>query len=109
MLDSTLDVLRDGRSAEPLWRSRALRITALVVALAFLGFGFIPQFGGPGYESSLAAGLILPAASALAGTTDAPAEPARRLVHGPRIEAAPARRDRAGQAVKGKFTELSSL
>jgi len=65
MLDSTLDVLRDGRSAEPLWRSRALRVTALVVALAFLGFGFIPQFGGPGYESSLAAGLVLPAATAL--------------------------------------------
>jgi len=65
MFESTLDVLRDGRSAEPLWRSRPVRITALAVAVAFVGFGFIPQFGGPGYESSLAAGLVLPAATAL--------------------------------------------
>jgi tetratricopeptide (TPR) repeat protein len=65
MFESTLDVLRDGRSAEPLWRLRPVRITALVVAVAFIGFGFIPQFGGPGYESSLAAGLVLPAATAL--------------------------------------------
>ncbi len=49
----------------PLWRSRAARVSAAFTALAFLGFGFIPQFGGPGYESALGAGLILPAATAL--------------------------------------------
>jgi tetratricopeptide (TPR) repeat protein len=46
-------------------RSRAARVAALCTGLGFVGFGFIPQFGGPGYESALAAGLILPAATAL--------------------------------------------
>src|SRR5450432_4468236 len=49
----------------PLWRSRAARVASLCVTLGFVGFGFVPQFGGPGYESALAAGLILPAATAL--------------------------------------------
>lgn len=40
-------------------------MTAAVTALLFLATGFIPQFGGPGYESALAGGLILPTASAL--------------------------------------------
>jgi tetratricopeptide (TPR) repeat protein len=65
MLETTLDTLHDPRSRDALWRSRSLRITALCVAVAFFGFGFIPQFGGPGYESALAAGLVLPAAAAL--------------------------------------------
>ncbi|MEO8905565.1 MAG: hypothetical protein ABI488_23865 [Polyangiaceae bacterium] len=51
-------------------RSRAFQITAGVSALAFLGFGFIPQFGGPGYESSLGAGVVLPAATALGAAFD---------------------------------------
>ncbi len=55
-----------GSTLPPLWRSRAARICALCVALGFLAFGFIPQFGGPGYESALAAGLVLPASTALA-------------------------------------------
>lgn len=45
--------------------SRAVRVAAGITALAFLGFGFIPQFGGPGYESALAAGLVLPTVTAL--------------------------------------------
>ena len=45
--------------------SRAVRIGALLTAIAFVGYGFIPQFGGPGYESALAAGLVLPALTAL--------------------------------------------
>src|SRR6185436_19914817 len=38
-------------------------------ALAFLslaGAGFIPLFGGPGYEAALAAGVSLPAIAAIA-------------------------------------------
>ena len=54
-----------GSTLPPLWRSRAARTAALCVALGFVGFGFIPQFGGPGYESALAAGLVLPAGTAL--------------------------------------------
>src|SRR3954469_5210885 len=50
----------------PLRRSRTARLAALCTAVCFTGFGFIPQFGGPGYESALAAGLILPATTALA-------------------------------------------
>jgi len=49
----------------PLYRARAVQVAAAFTGLAFLAFGFIPQFGGPGYESSLAAGLVLPVTSAL--------------------------------------------
>ena len=41
-------------------------ILGLVVALLGLGaVGFLPLFGGPGYESALAAGIILPFAVAI--------------------------------------------
>lgn len=42
-------------------------LVALAVAVALLGVvGFLPQFGGPGYESALAGGLVLPTATAIA-------------------------------------------
>jgi tetratricopeptide (TPR) repeat protein len=50
----------------PVRGSRAARFAALATAATFLGYGFIPQFGGPGYEAALAAGLVLPATAALA-------------------------------------------
>jgi tetratricopeptide (TPR) repeat protein len=65
MFETTLDTLHEPRRAGALHRSRAVRVTAAATAVLFLGFGFMPQFGGPGYESALGAGLILPAASAL--------------------------------------------
>ena len=47
-------------------RSRA-PVIGLVVALLALGaIGFLPLFGGPGYESALAAGIVLPFAVAIA-------------------------------------------
>ena len=47
-------------------RSRA-SVIGLVVALLALGaIGFLPLFGGPGYESALAAGIVLPFAVAIA-------------------------------------------
>lgn len=45
--------------------SRPLRITACLALLSLGGVGFLPLFGGPGYEASLAAGLLLPTLSAL--------------------------------------------
>ncbi|HVY27134.1 MAG TPA: tetratricopeptide repeat protein [Polyangiaceae bacterium] len=40
--------------------------SALVVAAALLtAIGFLPQFGGPGYESALAGGLVLPSIAAV--------------------------------------------
>jgi tetratricopeptide (TPR) repeat protein len=42
------------------------RATALVVALLLGASGFLPQFGGPGYEAALVAGVVLPAAGAIA-------------------------------------------
>ncbi len=50
---------------EPAVRSRALGASALITGLAFIAYGFLPQFGGPGYESALAAGLVLPSVTAL--------------------------------------------
>ncbi len=41
-------------------------IGAVVVAALLLGIGFLPLFGGPGYEQALAAGLIVPGAAAIA-------------------------------------------
>jgi tetratricopeptide (TPR) repeat protein len=38
----------------------------LVAALLLAGIGFAPQFGGPGYESALAGGLVLPSIAAIA-------------------------------------------
>jgi tetratricopeptide (TPR) repeat protein len=47
-------------------RSRPQRIAAVVVAVGLGGIGFLPLFGGPGYEQSLASGLIVPSAAAIA-------------------------------------------
>lgn len=48
----------------PLLRSRAERGAMAIAALLLVASGFLPQFGGPGYESALAGGLILPSAAA---------------------------------------------
>jgi hypothetical protein len=50
----------------PLFASRTLRIAASVVFVVLSALGFLPLFGGPGYEQSLASGLVAPAASAIA-------------------------------------------
>ncbi len=49
-----------------LLRSRAQRAAAVVVALVVGGVGFLPLFGGPGYEHALASGLVVPGAAAIA-------------------------------------------
>lgn len=43
-----------------LLRSRAVRVGLALTVVALGLVGFIPLFGGPGYESALAAGLIVP-------------------------------------------------
>jgi tetratricopeptide (TPR) repeat protein len=50
---------------KPLLRSRAERGALLAAAILLLGIGFVPQFGGPGYESALAGGLVLPSIAAI--------------------------------------------
>jgi tetratricopeptide (TPR) repeat protein len=52
-------------------RSRAQTIAAIVAILALFVIGFMPLFGGPGYEIALAAGLVLPAPVAIATAFDA--------------------------------------
>jgi hypothetical protein len=54
------------------WRALPLpqRIAGLVVLALLGGIGFLPLFGGPGYEQSLASGLILPSAAAIATALD---------------------------------------
>jgi tetratricopeptide (TPR) repeat protein len=49
----------------PLLRSRTEQSGLLVAAVLLGGVGFAPQFGGPGYESALAGGLILPSVAAI--------------------------------------------
>jgi hypothetical protein len=55
---------------EPLARSRSQRVAAIVAACALSGVGFLPLFGGPGYEHALACGLVLPSAAAIATAFD---------------------------------------
>lgn len=50
----------------PLFRSRPLLVVAAVGVAALLALGFLPLFGGPGYEIALAAGVLLPSLVALA-------------------------------------------
>ena len=54
----------------PFTRSPSQRRAALVAGVLLLAVGFLPLFGGPGYEQALAAGLILPAAAAIATALD---------------------------------------
>jgi tetratricopeptide (TPR) repeat protein len=65
MPDASGDLGTGQSRPAPLFRARAVRVALLFTALSFLAYGFIPQFGGPGYESSLAAGVLLPATTAL--------------------------------------------
>ena len=55
---------------KPLSSSRAQRWAALVVGGALFGVGFLPLFGGPGYEHALASGLLVPCAAAIATSYD---------------------------------------
>ncbi len=46
-------------------------VVALVLTTLFgIGIGFVPQFGGPGYEVSLVYGLVLPTILAIASASD---------------------------------------
>src|SRR5450631_4483255 len=61
----------------PFLRSRAQRRAGVAVAVVLTGVGFLPLFGGPGYEHALASGLVVPSAAAIAtgfdlAGTDAP-------------------------------------
>ncbi len=46
------------------------RNAAIVVGVLMGGIGFLPLFGGPGYEQSLASGLVTPSAAAIATALD---------------------------------------
>ncbi len=46
------------------------RIAAAFAAVALAAIGFLPLFGGPGYEQALAAGVLLPTAAAIATALD---------------------------------------
>src|SRR5438270_10862411 len=52
-------------------RSRAQTVASFLAFASLLGIGFMPLFGGPGYEIALAAGLILPSLAAVATALDA--------------------------------------
>jgi hypothetical protein len=57
-------------------------IGGLAVTILMLLVGFLPLFGGPGYEHAVATGLIVPSAAAIA-TARAPSQsPSESLGHG---------------------------
>jgi tetratricopeptide (TPR) repeat protein len=49
----------------PLYESRSQRVAALVVFAALCAVGFVPLFGGPGYEHAVASGVLVPSAAAI--------------------------------------------
>jgi tetratricopeptide (TPR) repeat protein len=51
-------------------RSSAQTVVSFVAFASLLSIGFVPLFGGPGYEIALAAGLILPSLAAIATALD---------------------------------------
>ena len=55
--------------------SRPQQIAAIVVFVLLAAVGFLPLFGGPGYEQSLASGLVVPAAAAIAAALELSASP----------------------------------
>jgi tetratricopeptide (TPR) repeat protein len=54
-----------------LLRSRAQTVAAIIAFVVLFLVGFMPLFGGPGYEIALAAGLVLPSLVAIATAFDA--------------------------------------
>jgi tetratricopeptide (TPR) repeat protein len=58
--------------------SRSERATLALAAVVLAAVGFVPQFGGPGYESALAGGLVLPAAAAVGSALFAATDSAER-------------------------------
>jgi tetratricopeptide (TPR) repeat protein len=65
--------------------SRSLRGAAWLTLLSLGGVGFLPLFGGPGYEAALAAGLLLPMLSAAASALElARPRPPGSALSGPR-------------------------
>jgi hypothetical protein len=46
------------------------RVAAVVVAVLLGVVGFLPLFGGPGYEQAVASGVVVPAAAAIATALD---------------------------------------
>ncbi len=57
--------------------SRPIKIAAALVAAALFGVGFLPLFGGPGYEHALATGLVVPGVAAVAVAIDSLSRPSR--------------------------------
>src|SRR5262245_46176711 len=54
----------------PLLRSVPSIVGLIVVALVMAAVGFLPLFDGPGYESALAAGLLVPSVAAVVTAID---------------------------------------
>lgn len=66
--------MSDRGSVETFFRSRAQRWAGVVVFVFSSAVGFLPLFGGPGYEQSLASGLLIPSAAAIATSLDLSAD-----------------------------------
>jgi tetratricopeptide (TPR) repeat protein len=59
----------------PLHQSLPQRVAAAVVVLGLGAIGFLPLFGGPGYEHAVASGLLVPSAAAIATALELAALP----------------------------------
>lgn len=54
----------------PVYRSVPYLVCAVIAFVVLAAVGFLPLFGGPGYEAALAAGLVLPSLAAVAAALD---------------------------------------
>jgi tetratricopeptide (TPR) repeat protein len=64
-------VLRRAKERLATLIGRPLEVGAVISTVLLVAIGFLPLFGGPGYEHALATGLIVPSAAAIAAAVDA--------------------------------------
>lgn len=57
--------MEPGRTQTRLGALRAERLGVAFAGIGLAALGFLPQFGGPGYEAALAAGVVLPGTAAV--------------------------------------------
>ena len=98
--DGSDDAPRCARS-----RTRARACSSLV---ALGAVGFLPLFGGPGYEQSLATGLLVPSAAAIAIALDARARASARRSRRSRAASCSGSRSRASRCSRRCSTPRAS-
>ncbi len=88
------------------WATRARVFGAVAVAVIMFGIGFVPLFGGPGYEISIAAGLVVPSIAAIVAASSGFSGPREVSSRSPAAQLAEGALGGAGFALIALVTSL---